>query len=53
MTYGKQNTQEEAFEQMDYALKQGINFFDTVVIYQLALYGVLSLGIMYNQIKDR
>ena len=33
MTYGKQNTQEEAFEQMDYALKQGINFFDTAELY--------------------
>jgi hypothetical protein len=25
MTYGEQNTQAEAFEQMDYALAQGIN----------------------------
>lgn len=33
MTYGKQNTQEEAFEQMDYALKQGVNFFDTAELY--------------------
>ena len=29
MTWGEQNTQEEGFEQMDYALDQGINFFDT------------------------
>ena len=29
MTWGNQNTQEEAFEQMDYALKKGVNFFDT------------------------
>jgi aryl-alcohol dehydrogenase-like predicted oxidoreductase len=33
MTYGKQNTQEEAFEQMDYALKHGVNFFDTAELY--------------------
>jgi len=33
MTWGKQNTQEEAFEQMDYAKKQGINFFDTAEMY--------------------
>ena len=33
MTWGKQNTQEEAFEQMDYAMKQGINFFDTAEMY--------------------
>ncbi|WP_419903450.1 hypothetical protein [Kiloniella sp.] len=25
MTWGEQNTQEEAFEQMDYAIEQGIN----------------------------
>ena len=29
MTWGEQNTQEEGFEQMDYALDQGINFWDT------------------------
>ncbi|AUC85574.1 aldo/keto reductase [Polaribacter sp. ALD11] len=33
MTWGKQNTQEEAFEQMDYALEQGVNFFDTAELY--------------------
>jgi len=29
MTWGEQNSQEEGFEQMDYALEKGINFFDT------------------------
>ena len=33
MTWGEQNTQEEAFEQMDFALNQGINFFDTAELY--------------------
>lgn len=33
MTFGKQNTQEEAFEQMDYASGQGVNFFDTAELY--------------------
>ena len=33
MTWGKQNNQQEAFEQMDYAIKQGINFFDTAEMY--------------------
>ena len=33
MTWGKQNTQEEGFEQMDYALEQGVNFFDTAELY--------------------
>jgi len=33
MTWGEQNTQEEGFEQMDFALDQGINFFDTAELY--------------------
>jgi len=33
MTWGRQNTQDEGFEQMDYALAQGINFFDTAEMY--------------------
>ena len=33
MTWGEQNSQEEGFEQMDYALAQGINFFDTAELY--------------------
>lgn len=35
MTWGVQNTQEEGFEQMDYALAQGINFFDTAEMYAI------------------
>ena len=35
MTWGEQNTQEEAFEQMDYALDQGVNFWDTAEIYAI------------------
>ena len=33
MTWGLQNNQQEGFEQMDYALEQGINFFDTAEMY--------------------
>ena len=33
MTWGFQNTQDDGFEQMDYALEQGINFFDTAEMY--------------------
>ena len=33
MTFGEQNTQQEGFEQMDYALERGINFFDTAELY--------------------
>ena len=35
MTFGEQNTKEEAFQQMDYALQEGINFFDTAEIYSV------------------
>ena len=33
MTWGEQNTQKEAFEQMDYSLDQGVNFWDTAELY--------------------
>ena len=33
MTWGEQNTQAEAFEQMNFALDAGINFFDTAEMY--------------------
>ena len=33
MTYGKQNTQEEASAQLDYAVDHGINFIDTAEMY--------------------
>lgn len=36
MTYGEQNTQAEAHEQLDYAISQGINFIDTAEMYPIA-----------------
>jgi len=33
MTWGRQNSREDAFAQMDYALTRGINFFDTAEMY--------------------
>ena len=33
MTWGEQNSQEEAFEQMNYSTERGINFFDTAELY--------------------
>ncbi|OBQ35750.1 MAG: aldo/keto reductase [Anabaena sp. CRKS33] len=33
MTYGHQNTIEEAHEQLDYAVAQGVNFLDTAEMY--------------------
>ena len=35
MTWGDQNNETEAFEQMDYALDQGVNFFDTAELYSV------------------
>ncbi len=33
MTWGSQNTRGEAYEQMDYVLDHGVNFFDTAELY--------------------
>jgi len=35
MTWGLQNTQTQGFEQMDYALDHGVNFFDTAEMYAI------------------
>ena len=35
MTWGEQNTQNEGFEQMDFALDQGVNFWDTAEVYSI------------------
>ena len=35
MTWGFQNTEADGFEQMDYALERGINFFDTAEMYAI------------------
>ena len=33
MTWGRQNSDSEAYEQMDYSLDHGVNFFDTAELY--------------------
>lgn len=33
MTWGQQNSEAEAHEQMDYAVSRGVNFFDTAEVY--------------------
>ncbi|WP_299434174.1 aldo/keto reductase [uncultured Maribacter sp.] len=33
MTWGNQNSEKEGFDQMNYALEQGVNFFDTAELY--------------------
>lgn len=35
MTWGQQNTREDGFAQMDYAVEHGVNFFDTAELYSI------------------
>ena len=35
MTWGEQNTQQQAFQQLDYALANGVNFIDTAELYAI------------------
>jgi aryl-alcohol dehydrogenase-like predicted oxidoreductase len=35
MTWGTQNSEKDAFEQMDYSVEKGVNFFDTAEIYSV------------------
>ena len=59
MTWGEQNSQEEGFEQMDYALEKGINFFDTAELYAVPpkkeTYGKTEeiIGNWFNTKKNR
>ena len=56
MTWGRQNTQEEGFEQMDYALDQGVNFFDTAELYPVPPakeFHSLTEEIIGNWFKER
>ncbi len=39
MTYGEQNTEAEAHEQLDYALANGVNFIDTAEMYPVPPHG--------------
>ena len=35
MTWGEQNTEQEGFDQMDFVLDQGVNFWDTAELYSV------------------
>ena len=37
MTWGEQNNINDAFKQMDYAVDQGVNFFDTAELYAVPM----------------
>ena len=56
MTFGEQNNQIDGFQQMDYALDRGINFFDTAELYPIRprkeTYGRTE-KIIGNWLKDR
>ena len=59
MTFGNQNSELEGFEQMDYALDNGVNFFDTAELYPVpataALYADTEkiIGKWMNQRNNR
>ena len=59
MTWGEQNSQKEAFEQMNYAINCGVNFFDAAEIYpspcKKETYGETEkiIGSWFNQKKNR
>lgn len=60
MTFGKQNTEAEAHQQLDYALAQGINFIDTAEMYPVPAtaeaYGrseVLVGAWLARQVRDK
>ena len=59
MTFGEQNSQQDGFDQMDYALKRGINFFDTAELYAVMprkeTYGKTEeiIGSWFQQKKNR
>jgi len=59
MTFGEQNNQQEGFDQMDYALDRGVNFFDTAELYAVMprkeTYGKTEeiIGNWFNARKNR
>ena len=59
MTWGEQNSQAEAFEQMNYSVERGINFFDTAELYAVMpskeTYGKTEeiIGNWFNEKKNR
>ncbi|MDC0194882.1 aldo/keto reductase [Alphaproteobacteria bacterium] len=59
MTFGEQNTQQDGFDQMNYALERGVNFFDTAELYAVMprkeTYGKTEeiLGNWFKETKKR
>ena len=59
MTWGEQNSEREGFEQMDFALNKGVNFWDTAEIYSIPMreetYGATEriIGNWFEKTKKR
>jgi aryl-alcohol dehydrogenase-like predicted oxidoreductase len=59
MTFGEQNNQQDGFDQMDYALERGVNFFDTAELYAVMprkeTYGLTEevIGNWFSKRKNR
>ncbi len=59
MTWGEQNSQDEAFEQMDFSIDHGVNFIDTAEYYSVKgreeTYGSTEkiIGNWFNKNKNR
>ena len=59
MTFGEQNSQEDGFNQMNYAVERGVNFFDTAELYAVMprkeTYGKTEeiLGNWFKEKKNR
>ena len=59
MTWGEQNSKADGFEQMDYAIENGVNFWDTAEIYAIPMreetYGETEniIGEWFNKTKKR
>jgi aryl-alcohol dehydrogenase-like predicted oxidoreductase len=50
MTWGTQNSETEAHEQMDYAVGEGVNFFDTAELYPVTPAGPETMGLTEDYI---
>ena len=48
MTFGNQNTEAEGHQQMDYALENGVNFFDTAELYPDGCFKTMICGGQHN-----
>ena len=61
MTWGEQNTEADAHDQLDYALEQGVNFIDTAEMYavptkektQGLTENILELGFKLERIETK